>query len=118
MMGRRLWQQLPKAITLASMVKVAVSIWELGRPENRATGNSDDIAGAAANTDRVIVVFITIKTCEVCIKIGINVNGTGRLDDNSFIFSSNELVTNPFKCNLMQVLGIEHETGNLAGVVG
>ncbi len=91
---------------------------ELGGPKDRTACNSDNVAGATVDADGVIVVLMTIESCKVHIRIGINVDGIHRLDDHPFFLAVDEIAADSFKCNLVQVLGIEHEAGNLADAVG
>ncbi len=90
---------------------------ELGGPKDRTACNSDNVAGAT-DADGVIVVLVTVESGKVRIRIGINVDGICRLDNYPFVLGADEIAADSFKCNLVQVLGIEHKAGNLADAVG
>jgi hypothetical protein len=86
---------------------------KFGGPIDGTSRNCDDIARVAACTHGVIVVLITIETSEISIGVSINSNVCRRLNDHSLVFGSDEVATNPFDCNFVWMLRIEHELGHL-----
>ncbi len=74
---------------------------KFGRPKDGASDNCNDIARATVHTNRVIVVLIAIETGKIIVRVGINTNGCGRLDDHSLVLGSNKVAANPLDCDFV-----------------
>ena len=62
--------------------------------------------------------LVTVETSKISIGVGINSNVCRRLNYHSLVVGSDEVATNPFDCNFVQMLRIEHESGHLTNTVG
>ena len=91
---------------------------ELTLPKHRTPSNIDNISGPASNTDRITGIFIIVESSKIGIRICINLQIPGWINNQTFVLCSKQISSNQLQSYFMRAPGTEYKPCKLTHTVG